>query len=266
MAFEFHGNTQLQFDQQRSTTAGHIIPFIESSGSLPPMGRVLEIGCGEGGALQAFLDAGYTGVGIELSTSRAEAARELLGSVANNQPFNIIQSDIHNINNIDELGGTFDLIVLKDVIEHVPDQYRLMAKLHYFLKPDGRVFISFPPWHMPYGGHQQVCQHDLVSKLPWIHLLPKSIYRWLLATAGEKTARIEELLDLKQTKMPLGKFERLARRAGYSQMARRLYLINPIYEHKFGLQPRVQIPLLAGLPYLRNFVTTCGYYLIAPSQ
>ena len=49
----------------------------------------------------------------------------------------------------------FDLILLKDVIEHIPDQERVIPYLKEFLKPGGRVFFGFPPWYMPHGGHQQ---------------------------------------------------------------------------------------------------------------
>ena len=101
MAYEFHGDSRQHFDQQRATTAEHIIPFIESTGALPSNARVLEIGCGEGGALQAFLDAGCTGVGIELSVDRAAAAETLLAAVAKNQPATIVQADIHDIQHSD---------------------------------------------------------------------------------------------------------------------------------------------------------------------
>jgi hypothetical protein len=43
---------------------------------------------------------------------------------------------------------------------------------------------------------------------------------------------------------------------------RNLYLVNPIYQQKFGLKPRKQFRLVAAIPGFRDFVTTCAYYLI----
>ncbi len=63
MVYRFHRSGRSQFDQQRITTVESIIPFIESDRPLPPGTRVLEVGCGEGGVLRAFLDRGCEGVG-----------------------------------------------------------------------------------------------------------------------------------------------------------------------------------------------------------
>ena len=53
----------------------------------------------------------------------------------------------------------FDVIILKDVIEHVPEQEKFVPYLKNFLKPGGQIFFGFPPWYMPFGGHQQVCKN-----------------------------------------------------------------------------------------------------------
>jgi len=48
----------------------------------------------------------------------------------------------------------------------------------------------------------------------------------------------------------------------YQFVAKDFYLINPNYEVKFGLTPRPQLPIIRGIPYLRDFITTCCYCLI----
>ena len=50
---------------------------------------------------------------------------------------------------------------------------------------------------------------------------------------------------------------------GYIQLKKTLFFINPNYEIKFGLKPRILNSILAKIPYIRNFMTTCGYYIIA---
>ena len=119
---------------------------------------------------------------------------------------------------------------------------------------------------MPFGDHHQVCENAALSVSPLLHLLPNSLYRRALVMGKERRERIEELLALRKTGLSLGKFERLLQRAGYHTIRRKFYLINPIYRYKFGLKPREQFKLIGRLPYLRNFVTTCGYYLAAPEN
>jgi hypothetical protein len=50
----------------------------------------------------------------------------------------------------------------------------------------------------------------------------------------------------------------------YQTLEKTHYLINPIYEWKFGWKPKVQNSLVTKIPYLRNYITTCVYYLITP--
>ena len=48
----------------------------------------------------------------------------------------------------------------------------------------------------------------------------------------------------------------------YTIEAKRHYLINPIYKYKFGWQPKEQVWLIKQIPFIRNFFTTCVYYII----
>ena len=264
MVFQFHRDAQRQFDQQRAVTAEHIIPFIEARISLGADLRVLEIGCAEGGVLKAFLDRDAIATGVELSATRYDRARHLLHDPLQQGRLTLVRKDIYEVGIEREVGGPFDLIILKDVIEHIPHQGRLLRRLKAFLHPEGSIFFGFPPWQMPFGGHQQVCASKLLSVMPYFHLLPRPLYRGVLRMFGETDAKIADLLEVKETGLSLEKFEGLLRKTGYRILKRRLYLVNPIYRYKFGLKPREQFRLIARLPFLRNFVTTCGYYLVRP--
>jgi len=154
------------------------------------------------------------------------------------------------------------LIILKDVVEHIPDQEKFIPYLKKFLKPGGYVYFGFPPWYMPHGGHQQVCSNKFLSILPWFHLLPTFIYKKFLQLFGENQFTIKELLEIKDTGISIERFERIVQKANYTIPAKTFYLINPIYRYKFGLQPRKQIKWIAAIPFIRNFFTTCVYYLI----
>jgi len=137
-----------------------------------------------------------------------------------------------------------------------------MGFVKRFLRADGRIFIGFPPWQMPFGGHQQVCEHRLLSIAPYTHLLPYSVYEWILKRGGEKPARIDELLEVKRTGISIERLKRILRMQNYQIEREEFFLINPNYEVKFGLKPRKQIWPLTKLPFFRNFLTTCCYYLV----
>ncbi len=124
------------------------------------------------------------------------------------------------------------------------------------------MFFAFPPWQMPFGGHQQICESKILSIFPYIHLLPKKIYQALIELLEKDEDIVNEMLELKETGISIEKFERLSHRANLSIVAKRHYLINPIYKWKFGLQPKKQFGIISAFPYVRNFFTTGVYYIL----
>lgn len=262
MAFEFHRNKDRYFEMQRENAAEYVIPFIQQYTNLPHGAHVLEIGCAEGGVLKAFLEMGCTGVGVELSPERLRLAESYLEQEVREGNVKLIARNIYDTDPQRDFDRLFDLIVLKDVIEHIPDQGRLLRKLRRFLRPGGHIFLGFPPWQMPFGGHQQICRNRWLSKLPYYHLLPSAAYKGVLKAAGEPPHIVSELLEIKETGLSIGQFEKLAREANFNILGKQLYLINPIYRYKFNLNAREQNRVVGAIPYLRNFLTTCAYYLL----
>lgn len=256
--FEFHIDKKRYFEMQLENAEEYVIPFISSSFSLEPGTRVLEIGCGEGGVLAAFIKKGCIGVGVELHAMRLELAQELLKNEIESSKITFIARDIYKVK-VEELGGRFDCIVMKDVIEHIHDQKKLLIRLHDLLLPQGVIFFGFPPWQMPFGGHQQMCKSRILSKLPYYHLLPAKMYKWILKSFGEPT---EELLEIKETGISIERFERIVKQTDYKVIDKLHYLVNPIYKYKFGWKARKQLPVIRSIPYVRDFFTTCVYYLI----
>jgi len=259
--FEFHADRKRYFDIQRDNAERFVIPFIEEKFPIKPGQRVLEIGCGEAGVLLAFLEKGCTGVGVELDSPRLVNAALWTKEYLDAGKVHYIDKDIYKVDVESELGGKFDIIILKDVIEHIHDQPKLIAEMKRLLNPGGCIFFGFPPWQMPFGGHQQMCQGKWLSKLPWYHLLPRSLYGYILKRNREPA---EALLEIRDTRISIEKFERIAKQTGYKISLSRHYLINPIYEYKFGWKARKQLGVIRHIPWLRNFVTTCVYYLITP--
>ena len=252
----------MYFEIQWLNARDHVIPFIELSVTIKPGMRVLEIGCGEGGVMKAFLEKGCLGVGVELDPIRVEHANRYLADSIEKGSIQIISKDIYLVDVEKDLQGAFDLILLKDVIEHIHDQPKLIGWMKHFLRPGGHIFFGFPPWQMPFGGHQQICR-SRISRLPYIHLLPRSIYRRLLERNNEP---VEELLEIRDTRLTIERFEQICRTQGYRLEQVQHYLLNPIYQWKFGWRPRKQVAWVKAIPHLRNYFTTCVYYLITPNK
>ncbi len=261
--FDFHKDKKRYFDFQYFTSRDYILPFaapfLNAQGPL----KVLEIGCAEAGVLKAFTEQGHQCVGIELMEGRLELARQFMAEEMKKGLIRFINKNIYDIELEKDIGHRFDLIILKDVIEHIPRQDVFMKKLLDFLSPGGIVFFAFPPWYMPFGGHQQLCRNKWLSKLPYYHLLPMPLYKGILQAFGEPESVKKDLEEIKETGISIERFERIAK-ANYEILIRQLYLFNPIYQYKFNVKPRKQSGLIAPLPYVRDFVSTCVYYLIRP--
>lgn len=247
------------FNELAQTSEKYFIPYIQPFKEIKKGLRVLEIGCGDGGNLLPFALRGCETLGVDLSPSRIAVAKQQFAKAGAQGTF--IASDIFKIT---ELRHGFDLIVCHDVLEHIPDKRLFLQNIRQYLAADGLVFMSFPAWQMPFGGHQQICRSKVLSHLPWIHLLPRPLYKALLKAGGERPDIIRELLNIKQTRCPIEKFETLARRERFQIIDRRFYLINPHYEIKFGLRPRRLPPMIGNIPWVRNFFTTSSFYMIRP--
>lgn len=156
--------------------------------------------------------------------------------------------------------------MVHDVIEHIDDKAGFLKGLKRYLAPGGVVFIAFPAWQMPFGGHQQIAHSKVVSHFPFLHLLPSPLYKGVLAAAGENEPTIRELMNIKHTRCPIEKFQAALYSTGYRVVDRQLYFINPHYETKFGLKPRKLYGSLSVLPYVRNFFSTSCFYLVQPER
>lgn len=254
-----HNNRQQYFKEQEYTTQKYVIPFIEQIQTINPETKVLEIGCGEGGNLKPFLDRGCECYGIDLNQNQISNANNFFSEHPNSKNLTLVCENIYNIKSL----PNFDLIFMRDVIEHIPNQEKFMAFLKTFLKPNGVLFFGFPPWQMPFGGHQQVLKSKFLSKVPYIHLLPTLLYRFVLRMFGESEASIQSRLDIKNTGISIERFEKIVQLEDYNIERRQFYFINPNYEAKFSLKPRKQIGIITRIPHLPNFFTTAMYYVLS---
>lgn len=259
---ERHSNRELYFKEQGITVGKYVLPFIEEVKEINENTSVLEIGCGEGGNLVPFLKRGCKRiVGIDMAPNKIQNAKDYFSKQENHENISFICDDIYNIDPA-EL-GKFDIIITRDVLEHIHGQERFMQFVKEFLKPDGKFFLGFPPWHNPFGGHQQMCKSKFLSRLPYFHILPRFMYKGILKMFGEKDKTLEVLLEIKDTQITIERFERILRKENYKKDKRVFYFINPNYEVKFGMKPKISWKFISSIPYLRNFLITTNYYVIS---
>jgi 2-polyprenyl-3-methyl-5-hydroxy-6-metoxy-1,4-benzoquinol methylase len=100
-----------------------------------PLGRVLDVGCGEGAAAGPLRAAGAEAVvGVELHPPSAERAREVLDAVHVGRAEDVVP----------RLAGSFDTILCYDVLEHLVDPAALLRALTAIAAPDARLHVSTP--------------------------------------------------------------------------------------------------------------------------
>ena len=256
--YEFHSDRDRYFQMQKKVCEENIIPFIEKVYPVDRNAKILEIGCGTAGVLSAFLERGYSGFGVDMDVDSLNYARERLAGYIESKQLTLIGNDIYSVDFETEFHVKFDIILLKDVIEHIHNQEKLLRKMISFLAPSGVIFVGFPPWQMPFGGHQQICRNKILSHLPYFHLLPMPVYKGVLKAFNESS---DHLCELKETGISIERLERLAKKLNYQIINKDFYFINPIYKHKFKMKERKQARLISSIPYIRNFFTTCAFYL-----
>lgn len=98
-------------------------------------GRLLDIGCATGFLLDEARKQGWQVYGIELSNWAVDFAKNRLGIE------NIFQGTLNDANYSDNF---FDVVVIKDTLEHLIDIKGILVEIKKILKPDGLLYISTP--------------------------------------------------------------------------------------------------------------------------
>ncbi|HUP43820.1 MAG TPA: class I SAM-dependent methyltransferase [Thermoanaerobaculia bacterium] len=112
------------YDQVRDD----VLPFV-------PEGTrtVLEIGCGRGGTAEVLEGRlGCRVTGVELNpVAAAEAGRRI---------HRVVHGDVEAL----DLGGSFDLVLALEVIEHLVEPDRFLLRMRSLTRPGGRILLSTP--------------------------------------------------------------------------------------------------------------------------
>jgi len=218
--------------------------------------RILEIGCAEAGLLKFYKDKGAICSGLELSDIRFKNA-VLLNE---DKTIHLFQADICKPPSYkNEIKDKYDTIIIRDVIEHIPDQELALKNIYALLNPGGKLFMSFPPKYCAYAGHQQTVP-KLLGKLPYLHLIPDSVYVFYLRVIGCPEKKIKYLIDTKKTRVSIGQMKKIINKIGYNIRKESNWLIRPAYSFRFGI-PRIINPF-SWIPVLNEILCNGALFLL----
>ena len=114
-------------------------------------GRILEVGAGRGTYSPFLAERGHL-TALEPSPAHCEMLRERLLAYPNasvvNAPLNGTAAP-----------GSYDTVVLINVLEHLPDDHRALGELYESLAPGGKIVLWVPAFEALYGRFDRSIGH-----------------------------------------------------------------------------------------------------------
>lgn len=235
----------------------YIVPHLKQLGFSPNDKSICEIGSAEGGVLFAFKEAGAGNcIATDIEQSRLDAGKLIarnFGFELDFQNHNIICDQIPTI-----WQNHFDLVILRDVIEHLDDREIALTNIRKIMKPGGWLYITFPPYYSPYGGHQHLLQ-NFFGNIPFIHWLPDFVFMVLIKNG--RPADVKEVKRLRNIRLTVKKFLKLGPKLNFTILHSEFFILRPVYEFKFGLKP-IPFPKSLSSTLLREFFATEAAFIL----
>ncbi len=127
-------------------------------------GRLLDFGCGSGTFLRRMKALGWNVMGIDFSSEAVDAVRA--GGI------DAVQGTLPHA---DLKPGSFDVVTLRQALEHVPDPRLILSEVHKLLAPGGQIVIQVPnfdSWEIEYFGD---AAHTLDLPRHLLHFTPATL-------------------------------------------------------------------------------------------
>ena len=141
--------------------------------------RMLDVGCGYGGTLVCFAEQGCSVTGVEIDEERARQGRKRLADIGIQADYRL--DDICSPG-IQERIGTFDIIVVQDVLEHVMDPGLTIDTLALLLRRGGVIYVVVGNKYSP---DQLMADHHYAQAGMTILSRPQAIEYYKIATGFE---------------------------------------------------------------------------------
>ncbi|MEC4986452.1 MAG: class I SAM-dependent methyltransferase [Oscillatoria sp. PMC 1068.18] len=143
-----------------------VIDYFFNKFSLPPQAKILDIGCGQGVALELFAAKGYHPIGITLNNEDVAICQE--------KGYEVYEMDQSFLDFDNE---TFDLIWCRHCLEHSIFPYFTLNEIYRVTKPQGYLYIEVP-------APETSCQHQsnrnhysVLGKPMWLELIKRSGFK-----------------------------------------------------------------------------------------
>lgn len=144
------------------------LPLVRRIKELQPGGMVLDIGCAGGAFLNSAQAAGFAVKGVEMSPDAAELARSRFG-------LDVITGDVFAGKFAD---GTFDVVYLGDVIEHLPDPRRTFTEINRIMRPGALLVIACPTQTNTIFSRLGFAAYGLLGKSVTVHMPPYHLFEY----------------------------------------------------------------------------------------
>lgn len=109
------------FKYEYDVVAKYLIPLLKKWDVQLANSRLLDVGCGDGGGIAAFYDAGMKCFGFDVESKRVELALKMI----EHRTITLRLGDI-NKNPLPFSSEKFDLVVLHDVFEHLERKLEIL--------------------------------------------------------------------------------------------------------------------------------------------
>lgn len=149
--------------------------------------RVLDVGCSSGYLARPLVERGCTVVGVEQDAAAAEAAREVCAEV--------LVGDAETLELPFE-PGSFDVVLCGDLVEHLRDPERFLARVRPFLRPGGLLVLTTPNvanWAVRVGllfGRWRYTERGILDRTH-LHLFTRATLVETLARAGYRVVELD---------------------------------------------------------------------------
>ena len=181
------------FERGQNTALPGIIAYrvgrLRAEGILK--GRWLDLGCAEGGYLEALLQAGVTAV-VGADVEAVGVERAALRLADNDRVHVVCVSE-------DELpfqNGEFDGCLLNEVLEHVLSDVATLEEVFRVLAPGGHIAVMSPNRYFPLEGHgAHLGKLQAEFPFPIVHWLPRRLGRRFMSARTYSPSGLAMLIE-----------------------------------------------------------------------
>ncbi len=231
----------------------YLIPMLKRRGISINGKKVFEIGCGNGGVIEAFAEGCRKAVGLDRVPFDY--------SKHNSSAVKYITADLFDQNFFNEYQDQYDIILLRDVIEHLPQKREVFEICDKLLADDGILFFTFPPFYSPFGAHQHVYSKTTLGKLPYMQLLPKSLYlKYVRAVEDGNRDALNAVEEIVKSRTTISSLNKVIKQSPFEIFYQEYYLTRPSFEIRYGVRP-LKVQVLRYIPLLQELLVM-GVHMI----